>query len=602
MDEDTNNYCQLEIYIKSVNLKMICEQNLEIDNIKKLLNIKSNVKITLKQDMISFNLDDQTIGEYFINDENHLICSLIKFDGKKYHEEFLGYKFYSNDKVLILFKGLSKYSSNFTFYEINDGNKDNNKQNNNIKDKKNYNKNEYKNNNDNEKNKDYYNFIITNIFNKIDYHKYDIGGYKYYIYFYIYSLYNNNEKKKELNENKIIIKIVDDQIDECVNNLINISKFTNIKYKEYIYIYILLLKKHCAILINIKDSFYLFDSSYFFIPKLKNIFMFFADKINILNKYKIQNLGTCIFQSISFLSAFITSVSSDKKFIEDLYNKINSYDFVFKYITELNKLYKEEDRINIFSKEKDEKNYFYLGNNIYINKNAYKNVIIDFNEVFKFLSINELNIVSLLIKKENSIYLKIGKIESLHKQNNELILKKLNNIESKEGFIDGQEEILFNQNIILDDTQIDIFCQSIYKKFKINKIEIKNDELNNIKQEIKNKISVELKEKYLNNLIRSLKETEGVSAKRIIDIIIKEIFIDAKQFYLEEYEYYIDKALLISKKKEKFNKRKDEILQIIDNYNNLAGIEEFMLSDLDSILYELDFHISQFQEFFNELN
>ena len=318
----------------------------------------------------------------------------------------MGFKFYSNDKILILFKGLNKYSSNFTFYEINDGNKDNNKQNNNIKDKKNYNKNEYKNNNsDNEKNKDYYNFIMTNIFNKIDYHKYDIGGYKYYIYFYIYSLYNNNEKKKELNENKIIIKIVDDQIDECVNNLINISKFTNFKYKEYIYIYILLLKKHCGILINIKDSFYLFDSSYFFIPKLKNIFIYFADKINILNKYKIQNLGTCTFQSISFLSAFITSISSDKRFIEDLYNKINSYDFVFKYIIELNKLFKEKDRINIFSKEKDEKNYFCLGNNLYINKNAYKNVIIDFNEVFKFLSINELNEVSLLIKKEKIQYI-----------------------------------------------------------------------------------------------------------------------------------------------------------------------------------------------------
>jgi len=142
MEEDTTNYCKLEIYIKKVNLKMICEKNLDIDNIKKLLKIKSNVKITLKQDMISFNLDDQTIGEYFINDENNLICSLIQFDGKKYHKEFLGYKFYSNDKVLILFKGLSKYSSNFTFYEINDGNKDNNNHNNNIKEIKNYNKNE----------------------------------------------------------------------------------------------------------------------------------------------------------------------------------------------------------------------------------------------------------------------------------------------------------------------------------------------------------------------------------------------------------------------------------------------------------------------------
>lgn len=48
MEEDTTNYCKLEIYIKKVNLKMICEKNLDIDNIKKLLKIKSNVKITLK--------------------------------------------------------------------------------------------------------------------------------------------------------------------------------------------------------------------------------------------------------------------------------------------------------------------------------------------------------------------------------------------------------------------------------------------------------------------------------------------------------------------------------------------------------------------------
>ena len=587
MDEDITNFCQLEIYIKSVNLKMIRQKELEIDYIKKLLNVKSNVKITQNEDMISFNLDKQTIKEYYINDENYLICSIIKFDGKKYHEEFLGFKFYCNDKVLILIKGLSKYSSNFTFYEINDGNKNDNKQNN---------------NNNNENNKDYYNFIITNIFNKIDYHKYDIGGHKYYIYFYIYSLYNNNEKKKELNKNKIIIKIIDDQIDECVINLINIEKYTNSNYEKYIYIYILLLKHHCAILINIKNSFYLFDSSYFFIPKLKNIFMSFADKINILNKYKIQNLGTCIFQSISFLSAFITSVSSDKNFIEDLNNKINSYDFVFKYIIELNKLFKEEDRINIFSKEKDEKNFFYLGNNIYINKNAYKNIIIDFNEVFKFLSINELNKVSLLIKKENSIYLKIRKIESLYEQNLNLILKKLNNLESKEGFIDGQEEILFNQNIILDNTQIDDFCKKICHKIQINKVEINIDELNKIKPEIKNRMNVELHEKYLNNLIPSLNEKEVVSAQRIVDIIIKEIFEEAKLFYLEEYEYYSNKGLLVGEKMKKFNERKDVILKIIDNYKNEKSINEFMLSDLDSILYELDFHISQFQEFFNELN
>lgn len=193
----------------------------------------------------------------------------------------------------------------------------------------------------------------------------------------------------------------------------------------------------------------------------------------------------------------------------------------------------------------------------------------------------------------------------MYKQNKELFLTKLNNIELKEEFIDRQEEILFNQNIILDDQQINKFCESIYRKISQNKIKINNDELKNVKQEIKNKINVELKEQYLNKLIPSLKETEGVegvSTKRIIDIIITAIFEDAKLFYLEEYEYYMNKGLLINKRMEKFNERKHKILELVDNYNNLGDINEITISDLDSFLYELDFHISQFQELSNELN
>ena len=74
MDEDITNYNQLEIYIKSANLKMICEKKLNIDNIKELLNVKSNIKVTLKQDMISFNLDDHLM-EYFtglVNENKHI--------------------------------------------------------------------------------------------------------------------------------------------------------------------------------------------------------------------------------------------------------------------------------------------------------------------------------------------------------------------------------------------------------------------------------------------------------------------------------------------------------------------------------------------------
>lgn len=64
----------------------------------------------------------------------------------------------------------------------------------------------------------------------------------------------------------------------------------------------------------------------------------------------------------------------------------------------------------------------------------------------------------------------------------------------------------------------------------------------------------------------------------------------------------MNKGLLINKRMEKFNERKHKILELVDNYNNLGDINEITISDLDSFLYELDFHISQFQELSNELN
>ena len=55
-------------------------------------------------------------------------------------------------------------------------------------------------------------------------------------------------------------------------NHINISKREIINLKDYIFIYVLPIKEHCAVLINFNDSYFLFDSSYCFVNNLKNIF------------------------------------------------------------------------------------------------------------------------------------------------------------------------------------------------------------------------------------------------------------------------------------------------------------------------------------------
>ena len=221
-------------------------------------------------------------------------------------------------------------------------------------------------------------------------------------------------------------------------NHINISKREIINFKDYIYIYMLSIKGHCAVLINCNDSYFLFDSSYKFVYNLETIFKELGAQIIILNKYKIQNLGTCAFHSMVFINVFISFILKEKNnFIEDLYNNINSYEFFFEYINQLNKFCGGKELILT---ENPEKNYFSFGNKVYLNKNAYKINIINFNELFKFLSVNELNKVSLLLKKENLIYLKVCKINYLNNKFFSLINNKYDEIEIK-------KEIFYNEEI-----------------------------------------------------------------------------------------------------------------------------------------------------------
>ena len=212
MEEEESNYHILENAIKNINLvKMNNEKNLNYEKIKEQLNLKSDSEIIIEKYCVIISYNNLKFEEYILDDENNVNISKIEFDGNHYKKEFSGYKLYCDDKILILMKELNKYSSKFTFDEINiqDNNKDHkneNKHNINehikyiIKDN-NDNKNNDSNNNLNNKENNneyyYYIYIKTNLFDKIDFHNHNIRGYKYYIYF-IYIHYIKIIKKKKI--------------------------------------------------------------------------------------------------------------------------------------------------------------------------------------------------------------------------------------------------------------------------------------------------------------------------------------------------------------------------------------------------------------------
>ena len=660
MVEDTNYY-KLENAIKNINLLKVDnnEENIE-EKIKRQFNLEAKTRINFGNDYVSLSYEGHKFEEYFLEVENDFNCSQIVYSRIPYKEEFLGYKFYCNDKIIILSKELNRYSSDFIFHEVNTNNNkdqnndskndktDNNKNNkdinkaiNNDKKKIDNKNNDCKNNGDNENNDDYYyNFVKTNLFDKIDYKDYNIKGYLFYVYFYIYSLYKNNKKEKELKNNNIFIKIVDDKIDDYIINHINISKREIINLKDYIYIYMLTIKEHCAVLINFNDSYFLFDSSYCFVYNLENIFKELGEKVIILNKYKIQNLGTCAFHSMIFIKVFISSILKDKKnFIADLYNNINSYEFFFEYINQLNKFCGGKDLI--FEKNEG-KDYFSFGNKVYMNKNAYQINIINFNELFNFLSVNELNKVSLLLKKENLIYLKECKINYLKNKVGRLINIKYNKIDTKKDIFYNEEIASFTKKTrVLDEKQIQNILDKIltilkYKKdivTKINEVDLRN--------KIKENIKFDFKEEYLYQLndcfnVKNLEEKDSKEddskekdskekdskeedskeedskekdskkkdskKKDINDIIIESIKKNKKDEYFDdECYYYLTKDDLLKKTNFQII---NTIMKSIETFNSQGRKKEEiekMLENLDSFKFELDYILSKLEGFINDI-
>lgn len=156
MVEDTNYY-KLENAIKNINLLKVDnnEENIE-EKIKRQFNLEAKTRINFGNDYVSLSYEGHKFEEYFLEVENDFNCSQIVYSRIPYKEEFLGYKFYCNDKIIILSKELNRYSSDFIFHEVNT---------NNNKDQNNDSKNDKTDNNKN--NKDI-NKAINNDKKKID--------------------------------------------------------------------------------------------------------------------------------------------------------------------------------------------------------------------------------------------------------------------------------------------------------------------------------------------------------------------------------------------------------------------------------------------------
>ena len=226
-------------YFMFVDIKKV---NLDNLNLIKLNELFPKINIAIEGNEVTYKdkNNEKILFEKYIEDLNNLKFSEIFFSGNGYHHEFIGYKFFSNDIVLILIKNSFDLYSDFSFYEKNEG-------------------------------IDYMKIVNDYIFNQIDLNNYNISGYKFYLYFFINALII--KFKKELYNNGIIIKIIDDKIDDFINNYIKQTKSINNDKDKFIFIYSLLFEGHSAVLMDINGFFYLFDSSHYFKDKMNMIKM-----------------------------------------------------------------------------------------------------------------------------------------------------------------------------------------------------------------------------------------------------------------------------------------------------------------------------------------
>lgn len=521
--------------------------NLDNLNIVKLNKIFPKINITIRGNEVTYKDKEKTLIEVYHEDLNKLKYSEIYFSSKEYDQEFIGYKFFSNDIVLILIKSSYNLFSDFSFYEMNEE-------------------------------IDYIEIVNNQIFNKIDLNKYNVSGYKFYIYFYINALII--KLKDKLRDDGIIIKIIDDKIDDFVDNYINQAK--SIKNAEkFIFIYSLLFKEHSAVLVDITGVLYLFDPSHYFEGKKNIIFKNLKDRVITINIYKIQNLGVCSYYSIIFINIIIEYLIINRKELkikdDRFLDYVNSDEFISILVNKLNEFFKNNEKLFLIkgketncNKEIDNK-FIELSKNIFINQNIYKIIFIDLEGLFKYIKKDYDRNVFYLILKENKLYLKLLENKYLYEKLIDIITDKL--YKNFEKFAKAASKKIFDYKIkkqFLDNNLIEVYFKKIFIKNEYFFID--EQKKNEIKRLLKEELVEELDYNSLNKLKKVIINNIALPNKKLFELIQNKIKEDIESkiianIFIKEFDYYTEALEEISSKLDQFEEEQKKIIKFLEQIN-----------------------------------
>lgn len=510
---------------------------------------KINIRIEGNEVTYEDKNKEKILIEKYIEDKNNLKFSEIYFSGNGYNQEFIGYKFFSNDIVLIIIKNSFDLYSDFSFYEQNEG-------------------------------LDYMKIINDYIFSQIDLNNYNISGYKLYLYFFINALII--KLKNELFNNGIKIKIIDDKIDDFINNYIKQTKSIYNDKDKFIFIYSLLFKGHSAVLVDITGILYLFDPSHYFNDKMNIIFKNLKDDIITINIYKIQNLGVCSYYSIIFINIIIEFLIKNKQEVKNDDDKfieyINSNEFVTILVNKLNEFFRNNEKLILIKDNEANSNneidykYLELSKNIFINRNIYKIIFIDLEKLFEYINYNyDKNDFDLILKK-NKLYLNLLENKYLYEKLLQIISIKLNR--NNEKYHDAASKQIFDYKLkkkVIDNNLLEEYVKKIYNENQF--YFVGKQKINEIKKLLKEELIEGFNDDLLDALKQIIKDNICLTNKQLFILIKDQIkkSIESQlisNIFLDEFNYYNQAYKEILSKREEFKKEQENIIEFLDQTNN----------------------------------
>ena len=531
-----------------VDIKKVNLDNLNLIKLNEFFP-KINIKIEGNEVTYEDKNKEKILIEKYIEDKNNLKFSEIYFSGNGYNQEFIGYKFFSNDIVLIIIKNSFDLYSDFSFYEKNEG-------------------------------LDYMKIINDYIFSQIDLNNYNISGYKLYLYFFINALII--KLKNELFNNGIKIKIIDDKIDDFINNYIKQTKSIYNDKDKFIFIYSLLFKGHSAVLVDITGILYLFDPSHYFNDKMNIIFKNLKDDIITINIYKIQNLGVCSYYSIIFINIIIEFLIKNKQEVKNDDDKfieyINSNEFVTILVNKLNEFFRNNEKLILIKDNEANSNneidykYLELSKNIFINRNIYKIIFIDLEKLFEYINYNyDKNDFDLILKK-NKLYLNLLENKYLYEKLLQIISIKLNR--NNEKYHDAASKQIFDYKLkkkVIDNNLLEEYVKKIFNENQFYLVG--KQKINEIKKLLKEELIEGFNDDLLDALKQIIKDNICLTNKQLFILIKDQIkkSIESQlisNIFLDEFNYYNQAYKEILSKREEFKKEQENIIEFLDQTNN----------------------------------